>query len=295
MTESPLSLPVTPTSLMRGMLYQSSQGGLHVTDNLSDSTAENGNGNRLSFSSSTQVEAIDFLKDDRREMTWGRRIALSLISSKWYNPKAGEAADADDKGREAEETCDLAPPLEDKDEIMAVSDIQSTSPTERIDDFDEQMSDRKPNLEKAWAYFEHVALYRYLVPPGDQNKEKKNIFVRMVRKFMKANKKLEKAEPGENGQPTRLYDPIFTPHKQLGDFGLGIGLYFSTLRAITFLTLVSGLISIYNIMYFSSEDYQPLEYQERISTLQVRRCDFKVFQQFCHSVGPRTPNPCLTC
>jgi hypothetical protein len=48
---------------------------------------------------------------------------------------------------------------------------------------------------------------------------------------------MQAAEPGEKGRPTRLYDPIFTPHKQLGHFGLGIGLYFSTLRAWTVSTV----------------------------------------------------------
>jgi hypothetical protein len=279
MTEPPLSSPVTPTSLMRGMLYQSSQGALRVTDNLSDTMGESGNERRISFSPS-KIDSIDFLNDDRREMTWGRRIALSLMDKKWYNPRAGETAEeADKEGGEGAAPSDVEHPLKDH-EGMEGSDVQSTSATEPDDDFDEKMSDRKPSLEKAWAYFEHVALYRYLVPPGDQDKKKKNIVVRMVRKFMKADKKLEKAEPGENGQPTRLYDPIFTPHKQLGDFGLGIGLYFSTLRAITFLTLVAGLISIYNILYFSSEDYLPLEYQESISTLQVSQVDFTLSKQF---------------
>ena len=49
------------------------------------------------------------------------------------------------------------------------------------------------------------------------------------------------------------------PHKQLGDWGLGIGLYFSTLRAITVLTLLAGLLNIPNLMYFSRDysDDQP--------------------------------------
>jgi hypothetical protein len=41
----------------------------------------------------------------------------------------------------------------------------------------------------------------------------------------------------------------------MGDFGLGIGLYFSTLRAMTVLTLLAGLINIPNLIYFSGPDY----------------------------------------
>jgi hypothetical protein len=44
---------------------------------------------------------------------------------------------------------------------------------------------------------------------------------------------------------------------KLGDFGLGIGLYFSTLRAIAIITLLAGLINIPNIIYFSSSEYLP--------------------------------------
>jgi hypothetical protein len=76
-----------------------------------------------------------------------------------------------------------------------------------------------------------VALPRYIVKPKE-SPTTKNLVVRCFRKlFCKGGKELTRAEPGEREYPTKLYQPIFTPHKQLGDFGLGIGLYFSTLRA----------------------------------------------------------------
>jgi hypothetical protein len=31
---------------------------------------------------------IDFLQDDRNDMTYGRRIALALMKYPWYNPQA---------------------------------------------------------------------------------------------------------------------------------------------------------------------------------------------------------------
>lgn len=104
--------------------------------------------------------------------------------------------------------------------------------------------------------FEHVALPRHLVEPKADLGIRKSLCTRIFRKlFMKADKQLSRAEPGERNLPTKLYDPVFTPHKQMGDFGLGIGLYFSTLRALTVLTFLAGLINVPNIMYFRSQEY----------------------------------------
>ncbi|KAL7539204.1 hypothetical protein ACHAXR_009091 [Thalassiosira sp. AJA248-18] len=66
---------------------------------------------------------------------------------------------------------------------------------------------------------------------------------------------LTRAEPGESQLPTRLYSPFFTPLSQLGDFGIGVGLYFSSLRAVAFITLIAGCINMPNILYFASEEY----------------------------------------
>jgi hypothetical protein len=125
-----------------------------------------------------------------------------------------------------------------------------------------------PSLEKAWAYFDHVALSRFVLETDAEKikKRKKNWLHRCIRKcFCKGDKQLHRAEPGENHLPTVLYQPLFTPHKQLGDWGLGIGLYFSTLRAITFLTFLAGVLNTPNFIYFSQEDYS--DGQEGISDL----------------------------
>ncbi|KAG7353258.1 calcium-activated chloride channel [Nitzschia inconspicua] len=266
-----------PASLMKGKLYHSTSGNgnWHVADTVSD---EVGNVHKVnekivvatdvthSASSAKMVRSdngkqmIDFLKDDPSEMTLGRRIALSLIDKKWYNPRAGE----DDT--EEQTSADMEGTLRTTSDAL---ENGATTPTrQKIDDFDAMMHNRKPSLAKAWAYFEHVALYRYLVPEDEKEKQKKSICVRAFRKFFcKGDKKLERAEPGESDDPTRLYSPFFTPHKQLGDFGLGLGLYFSTLRVITFITLIAGLISSYNVMYFASDMYLPQEYQEELPFL----------------------------
>jgi hypothetical protein len=266
-----------PESLMKGKLYQSSrgEGAWHITDRLSEASSSDEKNDRTvvtnvmtrSIASGERTndgekEIIDFLKDDPRDMTLSRRIALSLIEHKWYNPRAGEVEneDEDDSGDETGQH---------RGSFDNAVECKRTSTMLKVQDFDSMVDDRKPSLAKAWAYFEHVALYRYLVPPEEQPKDKKNVFVRALRKlFLKGDKKFERAEPGESDDPTKLYSPWFTPHKQLGDFGLGLGLYFSTLRAITFITLIAGFISIYNIVYFSSDEYLPSAFQTNISPLQ---------------------------
>ncbi|KAL3940562.1 MAG: hypothetical protein SGBAC_004918 [Bacillariaceae sp.] len=156
---------------------------------------------------------IDFLKDERSSMTYGRRIGTeklsfvrevssALMNKTWYNPgiKVDERTKSGESGNRA---------------VVA-----------------------KPSLEKAWAYFEHFALDRYIIDHATASSDRK------------------RAEPGENSVPTRLYSPIMLPHAQMGDFGIGIGLYFSTLRLVLLLSLISGLIGIANIHFFASPSYQ---------------------------------------
>lgn len=202
-------------SLMKGELYQATSSeswrvAISPSDDAisaitNDNSESNGrhildedrafnNGDAISdCSTKSSQDSIDFLKDDKREMTFGRRIALSLINKRWYNPKAG-----------------LDPP--DNFE-MAIRRASTSS--SKIDDFDAMMSNTHPNLEKSWAYFEHVALYRYLVPQEERDGKGKSMFAR-VWSVLSGKTKLERAEPGENEDPTRLYHPLMTPHSQLG-------------------------------------------------------------------------------
>jgi hypothetical protein len=89
----------------------------------------------------------------------------------------------------------------------------------------------QPELTKAWAYYEHFTLARYLVDHGD-----------------------ERAEPGET-RDTRLYNPLTTPESSLNQWGIGIAVYFTSLRIIAILLVVVGLINIPNLIYFSSQEY----------------------------------------
>jgi hypothetical protein len=48
---------------------------------------------------------------------------------------------------------------------------------------------------------------------------------------------------------------------KLGDFGLGFGLYFSTLRAISYILFIAGMISVFNIYFFASGRYSNLDFE----------------------------------
>jgi hypothetical protein len=176
---------------------------------------------------------IDFLKDDPSEMTYGRRIGLWMMKRfAWYNPQLKTEVDR-----------------------SGGHHVMDAGKYRTVDGYPVKYTKKEtPNLETAWAYFEHVAMPRFLLEEK-QDATKKGFLTRIVRKFSKANKQLQRAEPGEAEKPTRLYSPIFTPHKQLGDFGLGIGLYFSTLRAMSLMAIAAGIIHIPNLMYFASEEY----------------------------------------
>ena len=140
---------------------------------------------------------IDFLKDDPRDMTYGRRIALWMMQRfPWYNPQ-----------------------LNNDQEGSGGDDILDGGKYRTEDGYPIRHSkEEKPSLEKAWAYFDHVALPRYLFVEKENPNEKKSIPTRIVRKFSKKDKQLQRAEPGEAELPTRLYSPMFTPHKQLGEY-----------------------------------------------------------------------------
>jgi hypothetical protein len=172
-----------------------------------------------------------FLHDPLNEMTYGRRIALKLHNFSCYQPRA------------------------------------------RHWDFNGL------GLQSAWAHFEHSVLPRYISgskPAASRNNGSKRrggsnadldddiddwLYSPDQKKRAKSKdskgKKgdLQRAEPGESNLPTKLYSPLTTPLSQMGDFGLGVGLYFSSLRSIALISLVAGLINLPNILYFASDVY----------------------------------------
>lgn len=91
----------------------------------------------------------------------------------------------------------------------------------------------KPDIDKGWEFFEHFVLPRCV--------DNKN----------KTGGKYNKVEPGST-EESKLY-PIFgTPIADMGDFGIGVGMYYNTLRFLTIMCFLAGCINIPTMRYFSS-------------------------------------------
>ena len=108
------------------------------------------------------------------------------------------------------------------------------------------------SLDKGWEYFEHVTLARHFYNENENNPNETSKEIL-----------LEKAEPGEHTKPTRLYGVCSTPALQLGDFGIGIGIYFDTTRRLAVIVFIAGLLSMYNLWYYAGPDYS--DYQSSVT------------------------------
>ncbi len=191
-------------------------------------------------------EAIDFLKDDPKTMTRGRKIALTLMRFKIYYPLSdGESklpkikpikGDSDDDSEEGEK------PFRENPNDKSIRSKTDDDPN-------------MPSLEKAWAFFEHNTLPRYIFEPKPDGWERPKMMTRVRHKLSKANKQMDRAEPGEMYQKTVLYSPRDTPLTQMGDFGIGVGLYFSTLRFLSLITFVAGLLNLFKMKHYASDEY----------------------------------------
>ena len=89
--------------------------------------------------------------------------------------------------------------------------------------------------DSAWAFFEHFILPRHYTNSKQQGG-------------------LRRASRGDNA-PTRLYSVWKTPETELADMGIGVGIYFSTLRYLGFVLLLAAVINIPNCRYYNSDDY----------------------------------------
>lgn len=106
-----------------------------------------------------------------------------------------------------------------------------------------------PSLDAAWAYFEHYSLPRHLL----LDKE-------FTRVSIGGRTNIKRAEGGEL-KPTSLYSVWSTPEREMGDFGISIGVYFFLVRVLGFIMLIAGLMHIPNILYFASAEYgQEMEF-----------------------------------
>ena len=91
-----------------------------------------------------------------------------------------------------------------------------------------------PKLTKAWAYYEHITLARYFSDStGNERKQ-------------------TRAEPGEMDIPTELFNPFTTRESVLNEWGIGVGLYFSTLRVVALILVVVGIINVAGIYYYAT-------------------------------------------
>jgi len=89
------------------------------------------------------------------------------------------------------------------------------------------------SVQEAWSYFELYTLPRRMV--NDENGT------------------VSKAPPGE--ERSTLYPAWTTPQSELKDFGTGVAVYFETLRALTLICLVAGLLYLPTIIYYGSDGY----------------------------------------
>ena len=207
---------------------------------------------------------IDFLHDDPEQMTFARRIALHLTRYSWYNPHLKGNENADRAGNYIEMNQIGSVGNMSKDEIGTVASFNKSMTRTPI-------QEEQPSLEKAWAYFDHTTLPRYLdhgaaavsgPDSTDANSQRTHGhgFPRQMRKHFRRiligdEEVMDLAEPGENRYPTKLYSPLWTPMNQMGDFGLGVGLYFTAIRSITILAFACFLLNLPNMIYFAGEEY----------------------------------------
>lgn len=192
---------------------------------------------RIEGNNNDERSMIDFALDDINDITYGRRIARYLMKYSWYNPQVKKDSNAmrdmNDSGEDNndEGSSTLTPLLLS----MNVQQKQQQQQQRQIAGLD---------VDKAWAFFEHFSLPRYIYQGSEGEDGDGSQLLRF-----------DRAEPGENDVATKLYDPIRTPLDQMGDFGIGIGLYFSALKYLVILTLICGILSMPSIFYYASLTY----------------------------------------
>jgi hypothetical protein len=248
-----------------------------------DEVRANGVGVTLESEPESDLDDVIFLQDDVTEMTIGRRIARKYQNSAWYyNPEAvrqsQEAQKKAFRSEREEELIQQAKAEEGQGQGGELNNDNNDSDVNVKDPhFDEAY--RAPNLDMAWAHFEHVTLPRYVVPslknsrtatitiPESSNNNPTSLLRKLKRCFNGPSEynNLKAADPGESRLETKLYSVYNTPLSQLGDFGLGIGLYFSTLQFLAILTFFAGLISLPNLSYYMSTAYSSLGQVGQIS------------------------------
>jgi hypothetical protein len=98
--------------------------------------------------------------------------------------------------------------------------------------FGEDESPNAPSIRTAWEYFHTDTL---------------------PRREQRENNTFRKLEPGEKGG--ELYSVLWTPISELGDFGLGVGMYFSSLLLYAGIIFLCALFYTPAIAHYRSDNY----------------------------------------
>jgi len=180
--------------------------------------------------------------DPIEDMTYARRIARVLSQFKWYFPNSGA-----------------------NDWYDPSSSTEDGSPTTAM---------KYPELDQAWQNFEHIGLprcfkydkdatnciglrysmKRIIMPPTAATAATEDEATENERNKLGT---YHRAEPGETSKPTMLYPVWSTPTVDMGDFGIGVGLYFSALQYFAVMTFLAGIINIPAMLYLRSDQFSP--------------------------------------
>ena len=110
----------------------------------------------------------------------------------------------------------------------------------------------KPDLRKGWAYYEHVALAR--IEDKGKTHTSKRLLPGEKDFHLPGEKDYHDDDEDKDKIKSKLYS-LRTAASSLNDFGLGVTLYFRTMKLFAMILFVGGLASARNIMYFNSSDY----------------------------------------
>jgi hypothetical protein len=162
-------------------------------------------------------------KAQTKEITYGRRFARYMsknkILAKFYNPSSlvHQSGGQNKEGKDTEK--------DHEKQTFSVQDEETKC------------------LDTGWEYFEH-----YVLPRCHAEKfENKN------------GRKYIRVKPGSsnNDEKTMLYPVWGTPLQDMGDFGIGVGMYFDMLRYYGLVALFVAFISIPALAFYASNEYSP--------------------------------------
>jgi hypothetical protein len=216
-------------------------------------------------SKENQVRLIELSQRDKSsDMTHSRRIAKYLSKFSWYNPSRVVGNNSDNStGSDLDgDNCSSSSNNNNKDNGVANND--------------------RSHLHVGWWYFEHYTLPRYLgnqqpeqcrpSPSADDNSRSNSITnsTNIDGPTTTDQRLMVSATRGDHRAETYLYPVWTTAETDLAGFGDDIGIYFFTLRMLSIIFVVAGLMSMPNILFFASAEWDPHQkYTERWRLLEA--------------------------